>query len=257
MAHGSPVSTGPTQVRSRSAIDVSRRESAPETASAFPWRRMQHLKLLVLFTIVSTMLGTTLFYLFPGLPWLFGEDKAIENLSVLFYVLAFIVATFRCTTSWQSDDRLGWLPGVAALGAVGALEELSYGQRVFEFSVYTVGGVELDAAHDFANIAYEALKHGYAANAALTITVSAGFVVLLGYFVVRYASRTISIVKGSQPLLILSFLVFLLAAAVLIDLEIVRYRLNFLRVFEEIFELNAALAVFLLSLVVNNSVREE
>lgn len=257
MEQGSPTPAGQTQFGSRSTEHDPSGESALDTASEIRWTRMQHLKLLLLFTIVSIVLGTTIFFTLPHRSWLVGEDNVVENLSVLFYGLAFFVAVFRWTKSRQDNHQVGWLPGVAALGMVGALEELSYGQRIFELGVPRIAGVEFDALHDFANIAYEMLKDSYATNVALTATVSAGCVGLLGYFAMRYGSRTISIVKGSQPLLILTFLALLIVTAVVIDLEIIKFKLHVLKLYEEIFEMNAAFAVFLLSLVVNKSVQEK
>ena len=255
MEQGSPSSTPQPQFDSRLSEHVETDKSAPKTASTIPWRRMRHFRLLAFFTLVTTVLGTTIVLVFPRLSWLLKEDKIVESLSVFFYGLAFFVAILRWSKCWQSKHRSGWLPGVAALGVIGALEELSYGQRVLEYSAPIIAGVEIDALHDFANVAFELLKQGYATNAALMATISAGCVGLLGYGAVRYGSRTISIVKGSQPLLILTFLAFLIATAALIDLEIVKFA--FLRIYEEIFEMNAAFAAFLLSLVVNNSVLEK
>jgi hypothetical protein len=216
---------------------------------------MRLLRLLAFFTVVTTVLGTTIVLVFPHRAWLLKEDKIVENLSVIFYGLAFFIAILRWAKCWQSKRRSGWLPGVAALGIFGALEELSYGQRIVEYSAPRLAGVEVDALHDFANVAFELLKQVYATNATLVATVSAGCVGLFGYAAVRYGSSTISVVRGSQPLLILTFLAFLIAAAVFIDLEIVK--IAFLRIYEEIFEMNAAFAAFLLSLVVNNSVLEK
>lgn len=256
MKQNSPTPIRRNQSGSMSTEPPSSCESAPEPASAIPWTRMRHLKLLAFSTLFSSVLGTTIFYTLPYRRWLHGEDNVVENLSVLFFTLAFLVATIRWIKSRQSNHRLGWLPGVAAMGAVGALEELSYGQRVFEYSVPTIAGADFDALHDFANIAYGILKENFATNLALIALVSAGCVGLFAWCAVRYGRRIIAEVKGSEPLLILTFLVLLITTAVVIDLEIVKFKLHLLRAYEEIFEMNAAFGAFLLSLVVTNSAIE-
>lgn len=235
---------------------VSSNESALESASAMPWTRMRYLKLLVIFTVVSTALGTIIFIALPYRRWLLREDNVVENLSVFFYLLATLVATFRLIKRQRTDQRPGWLLGVAAIGIIGALEELSYGHRLLGYSVPSVAGVELDALHDFASIALRIIETNYATNVlpiAIFCCVCAG---LFLWSVARYRRRVIAALQSSQPMAILTCLALLIAAASLIDLEILKIKYLPLRVYEEIFEMNAAFAAFLLSLVVANPALE-
>lgn len=219
---------------------------------------MWYLKLLVIFTVVCVVLGMIIIFTLPDYRSFFVEDGLVENLSVLFYVLAFLIAIFRWITIRRDKRRPGWLPGVAALGLMGALEELSYGQRVFEFSVPKVAGIRFDTLHDIVDITLQLVKKSIGSNATFIIVVGAAFAGLLTWLSVRYGRTILARVRQSQPLLILCCLIILIGVAQLMDLvvDLGLMHLGRFGIFEEVFEMNAAFAILLLSLLVAEPVSQ-
>ena len=212
-------------------------------------RNMQYVKLLLAFTILTVTLATVVFYAFPVRVWLVGEDNLVENLSVAFYVLAFLAIVYRLAVDGYAFPERLCLASVGMLAILGALEELSYGQRLTEFAVPVVAGVEFDALHDIAQVALNILSEGIRTGSVATILWLAGAVILLAWCVARFGRTYLLTARKSEPLLIFSIFVALIAVAIFIDLEVITYKLHLLRVYEEVFEMAAAFAVLMMALV--------
>lgn len=104
-------------------------------------------KRFTIVAIVATILATTTFAAFPHTRIEFvGEDRSLENLTVCIYALAVLIALLAIVRRRFSGAAGAALIAFAA--ALGALEELSWGERYFELQAPVLFGVKIDAIHD-------------------------------------------------------------------------------------------------------------
>ena len=100
---------------------------------------------------ISFALGGALYLFFPELrAWLVLEDALIENLSLGFYFLGASITAL----GFSRVRRFRGMAVLTALCLIGALEELSYGQRLFPSLTFPTlpSGMTFDALHDLARI---------------------------------------------------------------------------------------------------------
>lgn len=71
-----------------------------------------------------------------------NEDQWIEWASFLFFAAAAFVLLLRVSPRTTKDIAVG------ALCLLAALDEISFGERIFGFVAPSVGGVKIDGAHD-------------------------------------------------------------------------------------------------------------
>ena len=77
--------------------------------------------------------------------WLVDEDDVVENLSVLFFLLGFFLNAYVAIR--VSSQR--WLPVLCGLiSLAGALDELSFGERLLHLNIPRIRGVKVDGLHD-------------------------------------------------------------------------------------------------------------
>ncbi len=87
----------------------------------------------------------------------FKEDRIIENMSAgTFFIVFIISATFLPKFNNIQHKRLFII--IFILGLAGFLDELSFGQRIFDFQVPFVLNFPLDAFHDLIPIYIKAVK---------------------------------------------------------------------------------------------------
>ena len=75
-----------------------------------------------------------------------AEDALLENLTVAFFFFAFIFGLALLFTRQVNEplNRKG-LYLISAVGLIGFLDELSWGERLFDLKVPNVYGVDIDA----------------------------------------------------------------------------------------------------------------
>jgi hypothetical protein len=79
--------------------------------------------------------------------WLIGEDRVLETLSALLYAGAALLAASALLRKRTSAHRALWF--ILVFGLVCALDEISFGARIFGFApVIMPNGAEYDGVHD-------------------------------------------------------------------------------------------------------------
>ena len=199
-------------------------------------------RIYAIVTILNIVILTLLYFLFPKLQYfLFAEDKLVEDLTVLFYLLSFLIGIYLIVRLKDKKHRKIYI-AITFVSLIGALEELSYGQRIFKLKMPYIYDVQIDAIHDFIELGHTILiEQG---NTLLYFLLSAIFcfisiVVFLKYR--KYFSQIPDMLR-KYPLFgfFLISLSFNLSAQVF-DLNLVKPLL--FAPFEELLEMNGALTM--------------
>jgi len=206
------------------------------------------LGLSVIVLVISILAASVVYMFFPEFrPSLIEEDQLIENLTVIFYFISFV---FGLVSLPKLKGKSGFklLIIVSALGLVGFLDELSFGERILNFSMPRIGYVKIDAIHDFFKLGYKAIRRVADIAGPLIYLLAAGIGVLLIAVLFRYRAKLPKIaseVHKYPPYQLMLFFGFLAVGALLIDLteDLNIFRGEFLSMFEELFEMNASLTL--------------
>lgn len=199
-------------------------------------------RIYAIVTILNIVILTLLYFLFPKLQYfLFAEDKLVEDLTVLFYLLSFLIGIYLIVRLKDKKHRKIYI-AITFVSLIGALEELSYGQQIFKLKMPYIYDVQIDAIHDFIELGHNILiEQG---NTLLYFLLSAIFcfisiVVFLKYR--KYFSQIPDMLR-KYPLFgfFLISLSFNLSAQVF-DLNLVKPQLFV--ALEELFEMNGALTM--------------
>ena len=190
--------------------------------------------------ILNIAIFTLLFFLFPNLQnFLFNEDKLVEGLTVLFYLLSFLVGiVFIVRLKEKKYPRI--YIAFPFLSLIGALEELSYGQNILKFKMPSIYGVEFDSLHDVIQLGQKIIEEH--SNAFLYLVASFCFVSLILLLKYRkYFSQIPDILRKYPPVGFFLMSLSFNASAQVFDLEHVKPL--FFVALEEIFEMNGALTM--------------
>jgi hypothetical protein len=196
----------------------------------------------VLFATTLILLGS-LGMLFPqGREFLCREDGPIQDLTVLIFLVGGVISLATIPAARRRRQATGGSWVVAGLCVFGALEELSYGQRIFPNRRFpTVLSVRVDAIHDFlevGKIALERIGVGRGQLAAVAALLAIALVLLRRY--VRALARAFSLTGLRITFIGVALAVGLLAQA----MDVFRWSM-FL---EETLELEAAWAMLFAAL---------
>ena len=174
----------------------------------------------------------------------FEEDRLVENVTAGMFFITFLYSLlFLITNTVERYKKTLIL--VMLLGLVGFLDELSFGQRIFDLNVPTVLGIPLDAVHDIYTIALVAVKiYPYIF---VSIFVLIGF--LSVYILVHKGITLNGVIKSilsEAPYFYFAFFVVYLSISIIseqaFDRKLYRMYLE-LHIFEEVLEMNSALAL--------------
>ncbi len=170
------------------------------------------------------LLGFNLLVAFAVYAWiptyrylLVEEDGLVESLSAAFYIFACVLGLLILKKR-RAHKRL--LVLVSALGLLGFLDELSFGERILGLSMPSVRGVSIDAAHDLFYLAYLGLEKLINSNAQyawlLALIGAISVIVFFVFFGYRLTAVTALPVTLRQPriILVLFFAVLVLFASV-------------------------------------------
>ena len=199
---------------------------------------------LALYCLTGNIVLLILYVLAPGLRGpLFGEDRAVETATALFFLAASIVG-LALLIAPRSQSYRAILVMASGLGLLAFLDEISFGARLLGWSMPKLyGGGEFDGAHDLVILAY---RLGAEADPTIIAAICASIVVIALIGVLRWHPRFPSLTHRivTDPVYGL-FAIFVggVAIAALIDLDV--GFLERLGPLEEIVELNAALALLL------------
>lgn len=188
--------------------------------------------------ILNIFAFTLLYSMFPKLQYfLFSEDKLVENLSGLFFLLSFIIGTLFLIQLKGRKERWIYL-AIPLLGLIGFLEELSWGHRIFHFKLPYLFGIHFDSLHDINMPLFKLLTEQ--GESPLYILLAIFFFVSL-ILLLKYHKHFLQIpeILRKYPSfgLIIIASSFLLSAQVF-DLELAKPQ--FFEALEEIFEMNGA-----------------
>ncbi|MGB0767436.1 MAG: hypothetical protein ACPGYV_06975 [Phycisphaeraceae bacterium] len=169
-----------------------------------------------------------------------GEDELVEHASAGFFFLTFALASWMLARPAAVRKRM--LLFLAGFGLLGFLDEISFGERIFDYEPHELFGVRIDAAHDLIEVVPPLIAYtspwSWVVLAAIGLGVAA-------WGVVRRA-RVVAFVDSARrdPVYVcLSACAALGVGSVLLDLR--AFSFDMFRVTEELFEMNAALALVL------------
>ncbi len=174
---------------------------------------------------------------------LFVEDGLVETTTALFFLGAFIVGVALLVA--RKARRYRALLFVASgLGLLGFLDEISFGARLFGWSMPEIpGGGEFDGAHDLVILIYRLAAE---ADPMVIAALCAGLVLVTTLCALRWYGQLVSLthrVLTEPPYGLFALFVAGVALAAVLDLGI--GLLRHLGPVEELVEMNAGLALLL------------
>jgi hypothetical protein len=191
-----------------------------------------HIALAIFF--LSLVIAWVAFPAWRGF-WM-NEDQWIEWASFLFFGAAAFVLLLRVTPRTTKDIAVG------ALCLLAALDEISFGERIFGFVAPSVGGVKIDGAHDLIEflriVPKEVFGLGKVAHLALLLVL----VGLALWGIYRMAQRFSWRWDAEDSLGLVACLA--VAVAMLIDAHVFGFK-HLSVEFEEILETSAGFGMFL------------
>lgn len=176
------------------------------------------------------------------------EDFLIENLSALFFLVGGVYGGW-CL--WRCIGHRWAFLLITTLGFVGFLDEISFGQRLFGFSMPTIAGVDVDGVHDLVRIPLRPLRQWLKTSPSGFIWVIAiGFAITTILLVVAFTYREklragLLLVMARPDFAAWSVFASLLAVAIFLDERLIRF--DVVAILEEPLEMNAALALILVA----------
>ncbi len=177
---------------------------------------------------------------------LVNENGLVEHLSAFFFLGTFFLSLLFFIKSKKYRKEL---IAVSALGLLGFLDEISFGEWFFDLKMPHIGGVKIDAAHDFVFLGYILIK-SFTDSHAIFVYLLIGVGAIMAITVaLKYGYKLIGIISNSyykQTYILALFFVSLVFTSLIIDLDILHN--NALFAIEESFEMNAAIALLFCSL---------
>lgn len=183
----------------------------------------------------------------------FMEDGLIETLTAVLFATSAALAAFTLFFVPPSRDCYRkWLVFVFIVGLVLALEEISFGERLFGLSMPTVLGIKFDGLHDLIEMAITAM--GIQLNIYVFAAVFIAALISSVFLAMRLnlGKRIMNAEKTNPGFSIYAStaaLVFFLVVAQLIDSHIFG-RINRSFAFEELLEMNSAIVLVGIGVVI-------
>lgn len=173
------------------------------------------------------------------------EDSLIENLTAAFYFCAFASALFLLTNrSIRNRKGRNWLTALSALGLVGFLDEISFGERLFDFDMPVTHGTKIDAVHDVLELGLSLPVRLESDQKQIILLLLLTGLVLSLVAILKYGKRFLKFVITDRycPIYLVALIFVLLGCSALI-LDTGRFPFRGFNAVEECLELNAALAL--------------
>ena len=217
---------------------------------------MKHVWWYISIVVIDTLSAWFVYILFPNYRvYLLQEDGLVENLSAFFFLITFFVA-FSLAIKKKGKNRALFL--ISAIGLLGFLDEVSYGERLFGLSMPEIEGEPIDALHDFYEVGYFQLFKiipTYAITLYLLLTsIAVGLLILLFIHKAK-VWRELSMTQRYPLYILMLLIVFLLVSALVIDFlgssSVRGYRVPALShgtLLEEMLEMNVGIGLLFCSL---------
>jgi hypothetical protein len=173
---------------------------------------------------------------------LIEEDYLIENISALMFAGAFLFSSGLLWRAKRQGD-IAPLLLIAVVGLVSALDELDWGRRIFGFRLFRAVGINIGSLHDLFQRGYFViLQLGGKPLSLIAVLASSTALILLSLALLPKRIRCmIAVGLNYPPYVLIATSGVLILSALVIDLDLVEWAPLFL--FEELFEMNAALAL--------------
>jgi hypothetical protein len=212
-------------------------------------------QLYILLTVLNAFFLSGLWFLFPNIrSALVKEHEFLENLTTILYFEAFVLGLIFLSKLKDKHARKFYLI-IPFLGLLAALDEISFGYRMFWFKAPLVGGVRIDSLHDVVFLLWVTVKPLLKQNLIILFVLLGVFacLLLLGLiWAIKHLQKVRVIVRQGinylasalnryLPLAFLLITVGYGVVSILIDLDI--FINDFLKFFEELVEMNAALTL--------------
>ena len=203
---------------------------------------MKYAYLYLVVFVINKLMALVVYVLLPDYVYLImDEDSLVEYTSALIFLYAFIMAG---SSFLNSKEYRKALIIVFAIGLLGFLDEMSYGERLFDIKTSHIYDVKIDGLHDFFIVGCIMLNksmHSHTlylcpialvATAALLITLYKYRLILIKEVVTKYIY---------PPYIFLLFFIVTIFPAHILDLDLLD--LDLLYMLEELLEMDAALAL--------------
>jgi hypothetical protein len=208
-----------------------------------------HLYLITL--SVQLSFGFDLYVKFPAYRYLFiEEDHLVQNLSVVFYLVALVLAFRLFIREHKHNSRMIVLLIPALIAVLGGLDEIGWGERLFDLRMPVIADNKINALHDLIDVARETYGRQYT-------VVRAGLFVgsdkrpAIGSFVPgQDISRDFTCTAGPVVLCLGAFL-----GTVAVFLDQAFTVVGYATFFEEMLEMNAAFVLILATLETHKAIR--
>lgn len=173
------------------------------------------------------------------------EDSLIENLTAAFYLFTFFAALLLLKNQRVSSvNSRRWLIMLSAVGLLGFLDEISFGERLFDLAMPVLGDTKIDAVHDVVELALNQAAGLGSGQKQLLVLILFCLLALAFVAILKHAGRLWGSIVTDRHLplyVLLTGFVSLGCAALILDTGWFRFRGAV--ALEEFFELNAALVL--------------
>ena len=209
----------------------------------------RHARLLLATLVLVDLIAAVVFVTAPSAGTVRGyfisEDSLIENLTAGLYLCTFSAALLLLTNGrLRNRKSCKWLGALSVLGLVGFLDEISFGERLFDLKMPVVGDTKIDAVHDLVDLGLSQVDRLGSEQAQLVLFVFLSGLVLLCAAILKYGKsiRETIIRDRYYPLYVVALIVVLLGCSAL-ALDTERFAFRGANALEECLELNVALAM--------------
>ncbi len=210
------------------------------------------MKYVWIFIAAIALVDAVAFVVFVGAPkdgavrsYFVSEDNLIENLTASVYLFTFLFAFVLLRIRSMKDARSRkFFILFSVFGLIGCLEEISYGERFFDINMPTLGGVKIDAIHDFFGLGINLILSLATNNQVLILLVFLSGLVLSIIAIRKYGKRywDAAIVRQYYPSILVTLLfIVLIFSSLMLDTD--RFHFRGYKALEEFLELNAAVAL--------------
>lgn len=218
---------------------------------------MNYLKLY----IIVSFLNGFLFLIFSKFNVKIGialiqEGGLIENISAILFVTAFLISLIHWPKI-RKEKEARMLGFIGILGLIGFLDEISFGERLFDLTMPVIYEVKIDGLHDFFYLGYMYVKDNVnIPTIYLVLIVIVGFSIL-SVILLRHKQKLLDFVLSRRVHphhLLIGIAGILIFAALIVDLDIIHWQKRswqrYWVLLEEVMEMNAALALVFANLCI-------
>ncbi len=203
-------------------------------------------KFVWIFIIVSVLSNAVHFlvhidFLKP-MNFLYKENGPFESLTAALFILTFLLGrSLLRNPKMKEKITRRWIFFLLIIGLLGFLEEISFGQVWIHYTRPKIDGMKIDAIHDFIGLGYK--RGGWYM---LYIWIPFSLTMAAVYKYRKEIWECVSVKRYHSLYLLMSFFTVLIAATIIVDLELLNLPPGMRNsLVEEFLEFNAALALLL------------